>query len=243
VRGQSVHPLSEQPERKAKAAASKTNPGAVARGDKLVKDRPDLAEKVRQGKMKPAAAHRELKREEHAKAAEAAKATPAPSGGPYGLVLADPPWQYEHQKTGNREVENQYPTATLADICSHKPDIAADAVLFLWATAPKLLEALQAMEAWGFSYRTHAIWDKEQIGMGYWFRGQHELLLVGIHGRPAATPECSRVSSIFRERRTGHSVKPECVYAWIEEAFPAAGKLEMYSRKARKGWDAWGNEV
>ena len=34
---------SKQPERKAKAAASKTNPGAVARGDKLAKERPDLA--------------------------------------------------------------------------------------------------------------------------------------------------------------------------------------------------------
>ena len=35
-----------EPERKTKAAASKTNPGAVARGDKLVKERPDLPEKV-----------------------------------------------------------------------------------------------------------------------------------------------------------------------------------------------------
>jgi hypothetical protein len=45
---------SDTPERKAKAAASKTNPGAVARGDKIAKERPDLAEDVRLGKMKPA---------------------------------------------------------------------------------------------------------------------------------------------------------------------------------------------
>jgi hypothetical protein len=53
---QSVHApvASKQPERKAKATASKTNPGAVARGDKLAKERPDLAEKVRLGKMNPA---------------------------------------------------------------------------------------------------------------------------------------------------------------------------------------------
>lgn len=42
---------------KAKAAASKTNPGAVARGDKLVKERPDLAEEVRKGNTKPAEAY------------------------------------------------------------------------------------------------------------------------------------------------------------------------------------------
>jgi hypothetical protein len=64
---QSVHPPERQKEakeRKAKAAASKTNPGAVARGDKLAKERPDLAEMVRLGKMKPAEAHRQMKRDE-----------------------------------------------------------------------------------------------------------------------------------------------------------------------------------
>ena len=32
----------DEPGKKAKAKASKTNPGAVARGDKLAKERPDL---------------------------------------------------------------------------------------------------------------------------------------------------------------------------------------------------------
>lgn len=51
------------PARKAKASASKTNPGAVLRGDKLVKERPDLAEQVRLGKMKPAEAHRQMRKD------------------------------------------------------------------------------------------------------------------------------------------------------------------------------------
>jgi hypothetical protein len=46
----------------AKAAASKTNAGAVSRGDTLAKERPDLAEKVRMGEMKPAEARRRAKR-------------------------------------------------------------------------------------------------------------------------------------------------------------------------------------
>ena len=54
----------EKPERKAKATASKTNPGAVARGDKIAKERPDLAEAVRLGCIKPAAAHRLMKKDE-----------------------------------------------------------------------------------------------------------------------------------------------------------------------------------
>lgn len=42
----------------AKAAASHTNRGAVERGDKLASERPDLAEKVRMGEVKPAEAYR-----------------------------------------------------------------------------------------------------------------------------------------------------------------------------------------
>ena len=50
--------------KRAKAAASKTNVGAVARGDKLDRERPDLAEKVRLGTLRPAEAHKQMRREE-----------------------------------------------------------------------------------------------------------------------------------------------------------------------------------
>jgi N6-adenosine-specific RNA methylase IME4 len=43
-------------------------------------------------------------------------------------------------------------------------------VLFLWAPSPKLADAIQVMNAWGFSYRTCAVWDKQVTGMGYYFR-------------------------------------------------------------------------
>jgi len=51
------------------------------------------------------------------------------------------------------------------------------------------------------------------------------------------------VSSVFREKRTGHSVKPICVYEWIERTFPLKNKLEMYCRIPRDGWSVWGNEI
>ena len=80
-----------------------------------------------------------------------------------------------------RQIENHYPTMTLADICALPVAALAhdDAVLFLWATAPMLPHALAVMSAWGFDYRSHAIWQKDRIGTGYWFRNAHELLLVG----------------------------------------------------------------
>lgn len=159
------------------------------------------------------------------------------------LVLADPPWRYDFAETDSRQIENQYPSATPEEIIAQAPATEPDCVLFLWATVAKLTEAFAVLEGWGFEYKTHAVWDKCKIGMGYWFRGQHELLLVGTKGQPQLPVESNRVSSVFREERGKHSEKPECVYSWIELAFPDMKKLEMYARKPRKGWQSFGNEV
>lgn len=163
--------------------------------------------------------------------------------GPFDLILSDPPWKYDFSEKDNREVENEYLTQPLDVIIGHKPNSGPECVLFLWATAPKLLDALQVMSAWGFEYKTNAVWDKEVIGMGYWFRGQHELLLVGTKGRPGTPIEHLRVSSVFREKRGQHSRKPLAVYEWIERAFPHSNKLEMYCRgEPRLGWFGCGDE-
>jgi len=53
-----------------------------------------------------------------------------------------------------KKVENHYPTMPQADICALQIPSADNAALFLWATAPKLPEALEVMKAWGFTYKT-----------------------------------------------------------------------------------------
>ena len=202
-------------------------------------------EKIKTGEKSRKQARAEAKRtkqkEEHKRKRE--KPPPISEAGIYQIVLADPPWKYDHQKAKNRDVENQYPTADLATIKSHNPKTEDNAILFLWDTATKLKEALEVIDAWGFRYVTNAVWDKQKIGMGYWFRGQHELLLVGTKGEPGTVPEHVRGSSVFSEARGQHSQKPESVYRYIEEAFPDRTKLEMYCRTPRKHWAAWGNEA
>lgn len=66
---------------------------------------------------------------------------------------------------------------------------------------------MSVMNAWGFSYRSCAVWDKEVIGMGYWFRQQTELLLVGIRGAMPSPEPASRVSSLITSKRGKHSQK------------------------------------
>jgi len=158
------------------------------------------------------------------------------------LILADPPWRYDFAQSDSRQIENQYPSATVDEIIGHRPDTEPDCVLFLWATVAKLPEALEVLRGWGFEYKTHAVWDKQKIGMGYWFRGQHELLLVGTKGKVSPPDEGDRLSSLFSEPRSKHSTKPECIYQWLESAFSGLEKKEMYCRNQREGWQAEGNE-
>jgi N6-adenosine-specific RNA methylase IME4 len=164
--------------------------------------------------------------------------------GVFNVILADPPWEYDFAETDNRQVENQYPTLTSDDISEMAATLpfADDAVLFLWATAPKLREALAVMEAWGFEYKTNLVWDKQKIGMGYWARGQHELLLVGTRGDFSPPEPATRAASVISEERGEHSAKPEASYRLIEQMFPEAKRLEIFSRREREGWTAWGNE-
>jgi N6-adenosine-specific RNA methylase IME4 len=165
----------------------------------------------------------------------------------YPIIYADPPWRYENPPIGasSRSIENQYPTMTLAEIGALPvSDLAADdAMLYLWATAPKLAECLWVIEAWGFEYRTNMVWDKEIIGMGYHARNQHELLLIAKRGSIPPPAAGTQPSSVHRERRGEHSAKPKFYYEMIEAAYPQLAKIELFCRSPREGWVGWGNQA
>ena len=163
----------------------------------------------------------------------------------FPVIYCDPPWKYDYAETENRAIENQYPTMSIEEICALPfRDIATpDCVCFMWATSPKLEESIRVLFSWGLSYRTCAVWVKDKIGMGYYFRQQHELLLVATMGNPPVPDVANRVSSVIEAPRTKHSAKPERAYEIIEEMYPEFEKLEMFCRLPRKGWHAWGNQA
>jgi N6-adenosine-specific RNA methylase IME4 len=132
---------------------------------------------------------------------------------------------------------------SIEEICALNVPCSENSVLYLWATTPKLQEALRVMSAWGFSYKTSAVWDKQILGMGYWFRGQHELLLVGVRGKFSPPEQSTRLSSVFSIRRERHSKKPAHIRNCIKEWFPNAKRLELFAREQSEGWDVWGNQV
>src|SRR5574338_294068 len=119
----------------------------------------------------------------------------------FDVILADPPWSYSFSRSKSRKIERQYPTMTTADIANL--DVASlckpDAVLFLWATMPKLRDAFTVIDGWGFEYKTGAAWDKVLLGMGYYVRGRHELLLIATRGEPGVPAPEDRPDSLFTE--------------------------------------------
>lgn len=161
----------------------------------------------------------------------------------YPVVYADPPWRYEFSEVTAWGVEEHYPTMTVEEICALDVPATDNAVLFLWATAPKLPEALKVMAAWGFAYKTSAVWDKQVPRIGYWFRGQHELLLVGTKGDVPPPDVPARPSSVFTAPRGRHSEKPAAVREAIEAMFPNLPRIELFARERVEGWDCWGNEA
>jgi N6-adenosine-specific RNA methylase IME4/ParB-like chromosome segregation protein Spo0J len=183
------------------------------------------------------------------RAAELAATTKAMPAGEerWPVILADPPWDFEVYAPDKQmsHPANHYPPMSLDEIKALPVAKLAfkDCVLFLWTTVPLLRTTFDVLDAWRFEYQSGLAWDKEIPGLGYWVRGQHELLLLATKGKPPLPATENVPSSVMRERRREHSRKPEISYAIIERMFPDLPKLELFARQKRPGWEVWGNEV
>jgi len=167
--------------------------------------------------------------------------------GKYRVIYADPPWQYGDERSGGNHggAVDHYNTISINEL-KNMPiaSLAEDnAVLFLWATAPLLPEALELINAWDFKYKTNFIWDKVKHNMGHYNSVRHELLLIATKG--SCTPDnvqlFDSVQSI--ERTDRHSEKPEEFRKIIETLYTYGNKLEMFARKQVEGWEVFGNEL
>ena len=140
------------------------------------------------------------------------------------MILADPPWQFQN-RTGKMAPEHRrlsrYRTLSFSDIESLPiSEVAADtAHLYLWTPNALLPEALRAMAAWGFAYKTNIVWHKvrkdggpDGRGVGFYFRNVTEMILFGVRGKDARTLAPGRrqvniVKSMKRVAQAGRSLR------------------------------------
>lgn len=173
----------------------------------------------------------------------------------YDLIYADPPWK--QSKGGKKSVRKNssgkpldYPVCSLDEIEKHlriaTSHTGQNSILFLWAIDKYLFDAQKIAEKLGYKLHARMIWDKVTgIPAAFTVRYGHEYLLYMYKGKltPVAKDERGKIHTVFREKVTKHSKKPEIAYEIIERLYPNLEKLEMYGRTTRDGWDCFGNEI
>ena len=196
--------------------------------------------------------------------------TTSPSKGKrYQIIYADPPWSYkvwsEDKKQAQGCAKRYYQTMDIKDICALPiQDISdKDCKLFLWATPPRLREALQTMEAWGFEYKTVVFnWIKLNktsnpnqssfvpqdsiarfYGIGHWTASNSEFVLGGLKKGGQLNRQAKNISQVILAPLTVHSAKPPEVREKIVRLCGDLPRIELFARQKTKGWDVWGNEV
>ena len=240
-------PAKEQAKtRAAKATASHTDMGAVARMDALKKAAPDLAEQVRIGEMSAASAQREAKRRKLKKTldAVAAREVEAPSGE-YDVIVIDPPWPMEKIERDchpNQPKSLDYPTMTERELEALCIPVAKDCHVWLWTTHKFLPMAFKLLTEWELKYVCTFVWHKPG-GMQPFGLPQYnaEFALYARRGNPSfidlkAFPVC------FTGKRGAHSEKPIEFYDMVRRV-TAGRRLDMFSRRHIQGFSGWGKEA
>ena len=178
-----------------------------------------------------------------AQQAEKLRAEPAkPPDGKYRVLVIDPPWSYGRSADSTHRSANPYPAMSLESI--HSLPIGewahADSVLWLWTTNAFMRESFTCIDAWGFQQKTILTWVKPRIGTEDWLRGKTEHCLLAIKGKP--TVELTNQSTALIAPMGKHSEKPDEFYQMIEGLCPGS-KLDVFARKSRNGWTAYGDEI
>ena len=121
--------------------------------------------------------------------------------------------------------------------------------LYLWVPNALILEGLEVMKRWGFTYKTNIIWYKvrkdggpDGRGVGFYFRNVTELVLFGVRGSLRTKGPGRRQVNIIVSRKREHSRKPDQLYDIVEGCSPGP-YLELFARHHRDGWTQWGNEI
>ena len=158
----------------------------------------------------------------------------------YKTILADPPWKYG--KGFGYGAGEYYQLMKLDDIKELNINSISEenAHLYLWCPNSLISQALEVMEAWGFKFKTVITWVKHRSIFGYYFKGQSEQLLFGVKGRLPPQNRCQ--VTIINGKIRSHSMKPDEQYPVIEAVSPSP-RIELFARRRREGWDAWGNEL
>ena len=171
----------------------------------------------------------------------------------YRTIVADPPWDVQRLQSPGakgfgtneevlRSVKLEYPTMTVEQIAALEIPAEKDAHCYIWTINKYIEQTYQIMRAWGFKPSQMLTWAKNPmgLGMGGTFSNTTEFILFGRRGNLKTKQRID--STWWNWKRGEHSQKPEA-FQDIVESVSHPPYLEMFARRYRLGWDAFGNEV
>ena len=181
----------------------------------------------------------------------------------FNIILLDPPWKYQNwTDNAHGAAISHYKTMSQSELLSIPVRKWAnkDCLMFMWATWPKLNEAIELIEKWFFVYITGIPWIKVvpssgeiRTGIGFWFQSVSELLLISkfyttdvnnirFQKLPTDLGLLSGEHRQFYSKINKHSQKPMEIYDWIEYQFNGP-YLELFATQKRDGWTSWGKSL
>ena len=169
-------------------------------------------------------------------------------------IIADPPWNQTGGGKIKRGADRHYKlmktdeciitVADMLDSVEYENQLAENLHFYLWVTNNQVPDGLELFNKLGFTYKTNVCWVKDRFGIGYYFRGQHELMLFGVRGNGARVKTGDNgIPSVIHAKRRKHSQKPAEFYDLVERR-SEGDYLYLFSRQApRDGWHMIGDEV
>jgi len=163
--------------------------------------------------------------------------------GVFDVIVIDPPWKYGttySPESPMGRVANPYPEMNQEELLNIKLPTANNCILWLWSTNGFMKDAYELAEHWGFEVKTILTWNKVNMGVGHWLRNVTEHCLLCVKGQPIW--DNKTYTTLLTEKRTEHSKKPKSFYEMVDKICYGR-KLEYFSRKQRKGWVVYGDEI
>lgn len=171
----------------------------------------------------------------------------------YPVIILDCPWPYD-RTSGQGVANKQYSLMTWDDLYALGPMVKAvaapDCAIFLWTTAPLLVETVDMVKAWRLRYVTKAFsWIKTYPAGGIFFGIGSYTEDVWLLSNGTPQRKAKDVSQIVPTSEEGivapmgrHSKKPEEVQNRIERLLTGP-YLEIFARRQRPNWTCIGGEL
>ena len=177
--------------------------------------------------------------------------------GVFDVIYADPPWTYYGDPNKDQACGKHYACMTDTDLAGLPVrELCADrAVVFLWATCPRLDAGIRLLQAWKLHFRgVPFVWVKTRKDGGI-IGGQGirptltkptvELVLAGCTtARGRTLPILDEgMPQVVLAPRGRHSAKPAEVRDRIVRLMGDVPRIELFARESISGWVTLGNEA